>query len=160
MIELQEVEVKVSNIEVVRKALKAIKSKSKDKVLVAEDVVEDASHPDHILHKDFEWDDTVAGHQWRLTQARALIRKVFVSDPEDDGQTYPGWVSLRSDRKSPRGGYRETNDVINNKQFLSELEETAKRDIEAVLARYQMLKDLCAKVRKAAGIKGKSKGRK
>jgi len=44
--------------------------------------------PDHVvfcaadksspLHDCFEWDDSVAGHQYRISQARDLIRRVVV----------------------------------------------------------------------------------
>jgi hypothetical protein len=39
-------------------------------------VVEAAAPEGHPLHDRFEWDDAVAGHKFRLTQARALIRVV------------------------------------------------------------------------------------
>lgn len=39
-------------------------------------VVEAASDPANPLHSEFEWDDTVAGHKYRLEQARALIASI------------------------------------------------------------------------------------
>ncbi len=157
-IELKELE-KESAAEVARKALASIQSKNEEGLLKAEDVVQTARHPDHPLHKYFEWDDSEAAEQWRLAQARGLIRKVLVVGPngDEDGQPIPKYVSLQSDRKKKGGGYRQTNQVVNNKQLLAELEETAKKDIEGVLARYEMLKGLVAKVRAAAGIKPKKK---
>ena len=151
MIELKDRE-HVSTAEIARKALAEIKSKNPDKLLVAEDVVEKAAHPDHPLHSFFEWDDTEAAHQWRISQARALIRKIVVSGPDDGGQIVPKYVSLGPDRKRKGGGYRETREVVNNKELLKQLEDTCKSDIDGVLARYEMLKDLCSKVRRAAGI--------
>jgi hypothetical protein len=47
-------------------------------ILQAEDVLEEARNPDSPLHPMFEWDDQVAAHQYRLEQARALIREVRV----------------------------------------------------------------------------------
>jgi hypothetical protein len=156
-VELKELE-KVSATEAARKALAAIQQENKEGLLRAEDVVDTARHPDHPLHRYFDWDDSTAAEQWRLMQARQLIRKVIVVGPVDDGKTQiPKYVSLQSDRKKPGGGYRQTNEVINSKELLSELEETAKRDIDGVLSRYNMLKDLCEKVRKAAGIEPKRK---
>ena len=58
-------------------------------------------------------------------------------------------------RKRKGGGYRETKDVLINKELLAELEETAKRDVDGVLRRYEMLKDFCARARTALGIKKK-----
>lgn len=39
-------------------------------------VVAAAAAEDHPLHSRFEWDDAVAGHKYRLSQARQLIRVV------------------------------------------------------------------------------------
>ena len=47
-------------------------------VLHAEDVLEEAKNPASPLHPMFEWDNNVAAHQWRLEQARSLIREVRV----------------------------------------------------------------------------------
>ena len=44
-------------------------------------VVEVAADPKHPLHGRFEWDDSKAGHQWRLEQAGQLLRVTFRPDP-------------------------------------------------------------------------------
>lgn len=46
--------------------------------LTAEAVVSDATSKTSPLHRYFEWDDKKAGHQYRLEQARALIRRISV----------------------------------------------------------------------------------
>ena len=159
MVEFKELE-KVNAAEVARKELEKIQGENEDGLLRAEDVVETARHPDNPLHTYFTWDDSAAADQWRLMQARQLIRKVIVTGPGDDDTPLPKYVSLRSDRMKPGGGYRSTNEVVNNKDLLAELEDTAKRDIDGVLQRYEVLKKLVERVRKAAGIKnGKEKKR-
>ena len=123
-----------------------------------EEIVSVASHPDHPLHAEFLWDDEKAGHQYRLMQARQLIRLVEIVVPDSDNEKpVPKYVSLASDRKRKGGGYRETRDVVKSKRMLAELEETCKRDVDGVLARYEILKELCDKVRAAAGIKSRRK---
>lgn len=52
--------------------------------LTAGTVVTAATPEDHPLHDRFEWDDKVAGHQYRLVQAAALIRSVKISYNESD----------------------------------------------------------------------------
>jgi hypothetical protein len=49
-----------------------------------EDVVDVAKDPSHPLHDAFEWDDTEAARQYRLEQARYLIRavRIVVEDTE------------------------------------------------------------------------------
>lgn len=44
--------------------------------LTPEDVLEDARHDNSPLHSYFEWSDTEAARQYRLQQARGLIRAV------------------------------------------------------------------------------------
>lgn len=39
-------------------------------------VIAAAEDPSNILHSEFEWDNSVAGHQHRLAQARMLIREI------------------------------------------------------------------------------------
>lgn len=47
--------------------------------LTPEIVVDSARHEESPLHDEFDWDDGVAAHQWRIEQARRLIRSVKVS---------------------------------------------------------------------------------
>ena len=46
--------------------------------LTASQVLEVARSPDSPLHPCFEWDDSIAAEQWRLEQARELIRRVKI----------------------------------------------------------------------------------
>lgn len=50
----------------------------RDGKLLPEAVVQAAEPEDSPLHHRFEWDDAIAGHEHRLSQARHLIRKVKV----------------------------------------------------------------------------------
>lgn len=45
-----------------------------DGIITPDGAVEAARDPANPLHPQFEWDDVVAGHRYRLDQARALIR--------------------------------------------------------------------------------------
>lgn len=63
--------------ETVRQILQAMADASGGR-LTPEQVVEAAKHPDHELHAYFDWDDKEAARQWRLDQARTLIRSVRV----------------------------------------------------------------------------------
>ena len=59
---------------VVAAELKKIEKKSG--TLEPEEVVRVAANPKHPLHSEFEWDDSEAGHRYRINQARVLIRSV------------------------------------------------------------------------------------
>lgn len=50
-----------------------------DGKLTADSVVSKATDPSTALHEHFEWDDTAAAHEYRLEQARHLIRTVRIS---------------------------------------------------------------------------------
>lgn len=86
-----------------------------DGTLTPTAVLQDARSPKSPLHDEFEWDDSVAGHQYRVTQARNLIARVrveietttrqiqvpaYVRDPNAaaDEQGYVSVVSLKNDR--------------------------------------------------------------
>ncbi len=151
---------KVRDERAIRKELLKVKGDHPEGLLTAENVIEAAQDESSAMHSQFQWDDTIAGHQYRLAQARSIIRHVVVTMPNDKSESVvPKFISLRSDRKKPGGGYRETADVLGNKELLAELEATAKNDIDGVLRRYEMLKDLCQRVRRAAGIKPKAERR-
>lgn len=53
-------------------------SKRNGGILTPDAVVEDAQDESSPLHTQFEWDDGEAAKQWRLEQARTLIRSVKV----------------------------------------------------------------------------------
>jgi hypothetical protein len=56
-------------------------------------VVEAATPPDHPLHDRFEWNDKLAGHEYRKVQAAELIRKVKVVYADEGG---PNEKSVRA----------------------------------------------------------------
>lgn len=155
-VELADLE-KVSTADATRKLFAEIQENNIEGLLRAEDIVDSARHPDSAIHKYFEWDDGIAAEKYRLSQARAMIRKLVVVGPDIDASPVPKYVSLQLDRAKPGGGYRETKQVVASKELLKQLEETAKKDIDGVLHRYQMLTDLCERVRRAAGIESKPK---
>jgi hypothetical protein len=76
--------------------------------LTADIVLADASSPDSPLHPEFEWDDEKAGKEYRLDQARQLIRSViyvyrnehltleapaYIRDPDAEARTQ-GYLSV------------------------------------------------------------------
>jgi hypothetical protein len=51
--------------------------------LTSDDLLEESSSPDALLHGAFEWDDSVAGHYYRKNQASKLIRAVVTVKAAD-----------------------------------------------------------------------------
>ena len=94
------------------------------------DVVAAAASPDSPLHSHFTWSDKAAGAQWRLEEARKLIRSVTITIQADTPLEIRAFVSLPADR--PHGaGYRDVAEVGNNElmreQFIAELHASAQR---------------------------------
>ncbi len=147
----------------IKDCLDNIKSKSQDGLIKPDAVLEEASDESHPLHQEFEWDDSLAGHHYRLQQARQIIREFTVEIVEDNkpSRKMRGYVSLLRDRvKGGGGGYRETKDVMKEENLMQELESTFKAELDALLNRYEVLKSLCAEVRKAAKIEARRGQRK
>ena len=47
------------------------------------DIVAEAEDPNHELHDEFQWDNDTAAHEFRLHQARKLIRSVEILRTEE-----------------------------------------------------------------------------
>lgn len=82
-------------------------------IIDPKDVVKIAEKPSSPLHRYFQWDDSVAGHQYRLMQARILITTVRVQYEGERKDAYfnvqvsggRGYVSrdvVMSDKKMQR----------------------------------------------------------
>lgn len=106
-------------------------------------VVEYARDPNTLLHSRFTWDDTEAAEQWRLEQARKIIRvHVKMTMPDKlDVVSVRAYVSLPSDRKSGRG-YRSLATVMDHADLRAELLDTAKRELRAFRRKYKTLTEL------------------
>ena len=94
------------------------------------------------LHAEFEWDDTAAAQQYRLEQARRIIRlNINVLPTENGNVTVPMYVSLTSDRRTG-GGYRTLESVMNNDDLREQLLEQALTELQRVRRKYQTLQEL------------------
>jgi hypothetical protein len=97
-------------------------------------------HPDSALHQYFQWDDEVAGHGFRLLQARKLIGRVKVRLEEAPGRPIRAYVSLLDDRGGI--GYRTTVMVLADSEMRRALLRQALAEFRAWRARYKSLEEL------------------
>jgi len=82
-----------------------------DGSLEPERVVDAARNPNSSMHGQFNWDDTEAAHQYRISQARALIKRVKVNVIRADDTV----VRVSSYIRSASGaGYESTQQVAVN----------------------------------------------
>lgn len=124
--------------ELILSELRAISKKNKG-LLQPEKVVETAKDEKNILHGCFEWDDRKAGHEYRLYQARQIIR-VSVEYSEATGKSFGVFVSLSTDRK--HGGYREISDVIKDSHLRKIMLQDALREMELFTEKYREVVEL------------------
>lgn len=71
------IEYKLTN-KLTKEVIDEILKIQKEKGLTPEQMVEFAKNKNNILHDLFEWEDSVAGDNWRLQQARVLINEIKV----------------------------------------------------------------------------------
>lgn len=110
-------------------------------LLRPEDVVAAARPADSPLHDQFEWDDGRAAGEYRLWQARQIIRvAVRILPPEE--QPIRAYVSLRTDRTVTGGGYRSLCEVLSDRQLREQLLAEALDDMEGFGRKYGRLKEL------------------
>lgn len=145
--------------ESVRKELERLDSLRGGKI-TADEVVAAARKADSPLHNEFEWDDKKAGHQYRLDQARALIRTirvehrveerivkavVYVRDPdvEPNEQGYVRLATLVGDQERQRRLVRqELERISGSMKRLAEIKEVLQfRDkIDAMVEELEVIK--------------------
>jgi hypothetical protein len=133
----------MARTDVVAQELSRIKSRHKG-LLKAEDVVRAARPTTSPLHSRFLWDNSKAGHQYRLEQARHLIAVTVIIDGDEKK---PMFVSLSIDRTKRGGGYRQVVDVLSDKRLTAQLLADAKREMQYFIEKYQKLTALAKVVR-------------
>ena len=110
-------------------------------ILRPPDVVEFAGDPETALHSCFTWDDTKAAEEYRLWQARQLIRVTVLLLPGDD-RPIRAYVSLRQDRSVVGGGYRAMVDMLSDKDGRRAVLAEAKADWEVFAEKHDHLREL------------------
>lgn len=115
-------------------------AKANGGVLQPEAVVRAAMPESSPLHSRFEWSDDVAAQNYRLWQARQLI-KVCVEHLPGISTPTEVFVSLSSDRYSC-GGYRTVAEVLKSEDLRSQMLEDALSELEIFKLKYRRLKEL------------------
>jgi len=106
-------------------------------------VVEAARPESSPLHSRFEWNDGKAAEEYRIWQARQLIR-VTVEVMDRTGESFDVFVSLSPDRQRESGGYRVLTDVLSDTDMRAQLLKDALAELELFREKYRQLKELAA----------------
>jgi hypothetical protein len=108
-----------------------------------ETVVELATDTAHPLHPFFEWDNSEAGHAFRLIQAMGLIRKVRVKITTIDdgrGKSVRGFLPASIvGRDLPSYSYLSQDDIAADPAAREAVLRQMQRDISALERRYNTL---------------------
>lgn len=108
--------------------------------LTPADVVEDAKNPNSPLHPFFEWSDTKAAREYRLQQARGLIRSIvaiYVS-PNEPARRINAFVHI------PEPGaphYREASHAMSQERTRALVLQRAWAEFQAWRRRYADLRE-------------------
>jgi hypothetical protein len=116
-------------------------SKSNGGLLLPENVVEKAKDIKNPLHSYFEWDDKKASDEYRLYQARNLIRVSVQYLSENPQEPYKVFVSMKEDRYNG-GGYRELVSVMDSPRLRESLINEAAEEMQVFIDKYKHLKEL------------------
>lgn len=108
--------------------------------LKPEDVVEFARDESTALHSVFTWDDTEAAAQYRLWQARQVIRVCVTVRDDVKGPPIRTYVSLYDDRGDD--GYRLLTDVLSDDEMRDKLLLQALSELKTWQAKYRQLEKL------------------
>ena len=113
-------------------------------LLKPEDVVAFARNKRTALHSEFEWDDAKASAEFRLEQARRVIRVsvTVLPSPHSDQEPVRAYVSVASDRAQPGGGYRSFADVMTDDDMRAELVNEALGEAKRWRRKYERLREL------------------
>jgi len=107
-----------------------------------EDLIEWArKHPKSLLHASFEWSEKVAATEYRLEQARKLLRQYSVV-VKGTVQEY-GLISVISRRAdSPKGSYLTQKTIAADKVLRKEVLEQCRVQLRGIKEKYGWLKEL------------------
>lgn len=133
----------------------------------AERVVAAAKGKSHPLHGFFDWTDKSAAHQYRLTQARHLIRCVIVTYEDVPKMTAPvrAYVTLGPPDADAVGDgddkrYLSTHTIMSDTELREQLVDQAMGEFHIWENRYNHLKALKGIFVEAAKVEKRRKQRK
>jgi hypothetical protein len=126
-----------TNLRIVQSELEQIANNDDEGMLRPEAVVEFAKNPKTALHSRFEWNDGEAAHEYRLHQARQVIRVYVIHEPRVEKEVRV-FVSMQEDREAG-GGYRRLTQVMSDKERREMLLREALRDLHIFQRKYATL---------------------
>jgi hypothetical protein len=122
--------------------LQLIIDQSPYKTLTSGDLVQAAENPQSAFHGYFTWDNDEAGHQYRLEEARRLIKSYTIYQPDIKAEVQI-FTSLDMDRIMGRG-YRWTMDAAQDTDLRTELVYTTLKQLMSLESKYRHIVELAS----------------
>lgn len=112
-------------------------------LLAPADLVEAARPETSPLHRYFQWDDTEAAKQYRIVQARGLLRVCVRYEPSGNEKLEVRvFASLPQDREKEGGGYRMMVEVLSDEILRAQLLIDAQNELNRFKIKYARLTEL------------------
>lgn len=96
------------------------------------DVSEDEDAP---LHGEFEWDNTIAGGEWRKHQARNLINALVIKEEAETEKPCRVFFKVEPGQNN----YEAIDTIIKSESKLQKLAESAYKEFIAFQTKYQQI---------------------
>ena len=122
-------------------------------VLDPETIHDEVAEPEHPLHGRYEWDDTIAGRQFRINQIRNDIRSItvrFVSSDDEEAKIRKYTASRYVHHPTVTSGYLMTDQIVADPLSSKILLRQLKRELAAIHRRYSNLEEYTTLVQQAA----------
>lgn len=121
------------------------KIRSKEGELTPEAVIENAKSNRSKLHKLFEWDDTEAAHQYRMEQARRMLRSieiVYKEKPKTPRRAFEIIEKKKRGSQDQRTIYSTTEEAMADPVSRDRIITEALRQLMAFRRRFHGLREL------------------
>lgn len=105
--------------------------------LTAEIVLDDAADPTSPLHDQFTWDDGEAAQQYRLDQARHLVRSIVIIRKDEEEAKRPIRAFVQLVDRNDVSEYRDIHVVMRSTSMRQQLLERAAKELDVWRERYE-----------------------
>ncbi len=119
------------------------KIEKRDGVITKESLLESARDKNSKIHKLFEWDDAIAGEQWRLHEAGLVLHnlKVTVVKTEDE-EPKKIRAYMNTNPARAKGTYMNISDALSKIDTREGILIRAKKELIAFVDKYSELEEL------------------
>lgn len=120
--------------------IEALLSEKRGRITPRE-LIEDGRKRESPLHDYFEWDDEFAASEYRVEQARYLLRSITIKREEDEKEIRAFHnVIIKSENVEERA-YASVTRIMSEEELRNQLLAQALRELEAWQTKYEALQE-------------------